>query len=199
MPSRTGVALCLSGGGFRSALFHLGALRRLKELRVLHDVTLVSSVSGGSILSGFFADVLARSGTMRTREDYVAWLEETDWETTVAAPFRSITSRDFRTAPVLKHVLWNWALPGFRVRDLERRYHRRVSQSSLGAIPLLCDEPRVRGELGIRPRALRGLSGGLSHVGGRLARRAGDRGVVLLSSDLRADAGACRSLELRGW
>jgi len=26
---RRGVALCLSGGGFRAALFHLGALRRL--------------------------------------------------------------------------------------------------------------------------------------------------------------------------
>lgn len=28
-PERRGVALCLSGGGFRAALFHLGAMRRL--------------------------------------------------------------------------------------------------------------------------------------------------------------------------
>ena len=59
MPRREGVALCLSGGGFRSALFHLGALRRLFELGVLHEVALVSSVSGGSILSGFLADRIA--------------------------------------------------------------------------------------------------------------------------------------------
>lgn len=28
----TGIALCLSGGGYRAMLFHAGALRRLNEL-----------------------------------------------------------------------------------------------------------------------------------------------------------------------
>jgi len=32
---RTGWALCVSGGGFRAALFHLGALRRLNEVGLL--------------------------------------------------------------------------------------------------------------------------------------------------------------------
>jgi NTE family protein len=32
------VAVCLSGGGFRAALFHLGALRRLHELGILQKV-----------------------------------------------------------------------------------------------------------------------------------------------------------------
>ncbi len=44
-----GIALCLSGGGFRAMLFHLGALWRLNELRYLGRLTRVSSVSGGSI------------------------------------------------------------------------------------------------------------------------------------------------------
>lgn len=52
---RAGMALCLSGGGYRSALFHLGALRRLNELGVLSQVDTISSVSGGSILSAFLA------------------------------------------------------------------------------------------------------------------------------------------------
>jgi len=44
-----GIALCLSGGGYRAMLFHLGALWRLHELAYLSRLTRVSSVSGGSI------------------------------------------------------------------------------------------------------------------------------------------------------
>src|SRR5262245_31835308 len=51
-----GIALCLSGGGFRAALFHLGAIRRLDELGVLSRLETISSVSGGSILAAFLAD-----------------------------------------------------------------------------------------------------------------------------------------------
>jgi NTE family protein len=47
-----GIALCLSGGGYRAMLFHLGALWRLNELRILRDLKRVSSVSGGSIAAG---------------------------------------------------------------------------------------------------------------------------------------------------
>lgn len=46
-----GSALCLSGGGYRAMLFHVGALWRLYETGVLQDVQRVSSVSGGSITS----------------------------------------------------------------------------------------------------------------------------------------------------
>jgi NTE family protein len=46
-------ALCLSGGGYRAALFHVGALIRLNEVKLLAEVDLVSSVSGGSIAAGF--------------------------------------------------------------------------------------------------------------------------------------------------
>src|SRR6266699_2742085 len=49
---RPGVALCLSGGGYRAMLFHLGALWRLNELAYLPQLTRISSVSGGSITAG---------------------------------------------------------------------------------------------------------------------------------------------------
>lgn len=42
-------ALCLSGGGYRSMLFHLGPLIRLNELGLLGQLGRISSVSGGSI------------------------------------------------------------------------------------------------------------------------------------------------------
>src|SRR5438128_2694055 len=46
---RPGIALCLSGGGYRAMLFHLGALWRLNEFGLLRKLARVSSVSGGSI------------------------------------------------------------------------------------------------------------------------------------------------------
>src|SRR5271169_4893972 len=50
-----GIALCLSGGGYRAMLFHLGTLWRLNELQYLPKLTRISSVSGGSITSGALA------------------------------------------------------------------------------------------------------------------------------------------------
>ena len=50
-----GIALCLSGGGYRAMLFHLGALWRLNELGFLPRLDLISSVSGGSITNGVLA------------------------------------------------------------------------------------------------------------------------------------------------
>jgi NTE family protein len=47
----TGRALCLSGGGYRAMLFHLGVLWRLNELGWLPTLDRVSSVSAGSITS----------------------------------------------------------------------------------------------------------------------------------------------------
>src|SRR5262249_26670896 len=50
-----GWCLCLSGGGFRATLFHLGVIQRLNELGVLARLSTISSVSGGSILNGVLA------------------------------------------------------------------------------------------------------------------------------------------------
>jgi NTE family protein len=47
-----GIALCLSGGGYRAMIFHVGVLWRLNELGYLEKLTRVSSVSGGSITAG---------------------------------------------------------------------------------------------------------------------------------------------------
>jgi NTE family protein len=44
-----GIALCLSGGGYRAMVFHLGVLWRLNELGYLGRLERISSVSGGSI------------------------------------------------------------------------------------------------------------------------------------------------------
>lgn len=46
------IGLALSGGGFRATVFHLGVLARLAEQRRLEDVTVLSTVSGGSMCGG---------------------------------------------------------------------------------------------------------------------------------------------------
>ena len=50
-----GVGLCLSGGGYRAMIFHVGVLWRLYQARVLRSVSRISSVSGGSITAGLLA------------------------------------------------------------------------------------------------------------------------------------------------
>jgi NTE family protein len=46
------IGLSLSGGGFRAAVFHLGALKYLAEKNRLEEVVHISTVSGGSIAMG---------------------------------------------------------------------------------------------------------------------------------------------------
>ncbi|HEV2801963.1 MAG TPA: patatin-like phospholipase family protein [Pyrinomonadaceae bacterium] len=50
-----GIALCLSGGGYRAMLFHTGTIWRLNEAGLLPKLNRVSSVSGGSITAGMLA------------------------------------------------------------------------------------------------------------------------------------------------
>lgn len=47
-----GYTLCLSGGGFRATLFHLGVIRRLLYLNLFGQIERINSVSGGSITAG---------------------------------------------------------------------------------------------------------------------------------------------------
>lgn len=54
------IAVCMSGGGFRAAAFSLGTLAYLHEKKIygttlLNRVSLISSVSGGTITAAFYA------------------------------------------------------------------------------------------------------------------------------------------------
>ena len=51
----SGVALCLSGGGYRAMLFHLGVIWRLRDAGWLERLDRISSVSGGSITAAVLA------------------------------------------------------------------------------------------------------------------------------------------------
>src|SRR5262245_28128345 len=88
-----GWCLCLSGGGFRATLFHLGVIQRLNELGVLARLSTITSVSGGSILNGVLATQWSR---LTLGPDGVF----ANLGKVVALPIRDFCSKDLRT-PIL--------------------------------------------------------------------------------------------------
>jgi len=53
-PTERKIGLALSGGGARAIAFHLGCLRALKRLGILDQVTMLSTVSGGSVIGAYY-------------------------------------------------------------------------------------------------------------------------------------------------
>ena len=49
------IGLALSGGGSRAIAFHLGCLRARHDRRLLGDVSVISAVSGGSVIAAMYA------------------------------------------------------------------------------------------------------------------------------------------------
>jgi NTE family protein len=131
---RAGRALCLSGGGFRAAIFHLGAMQRLHDDGLLHGVDVFSAVSGGSIAAAWLA---ARFVATRRepREPFADWCARSDFQATVVEPFRAVAARDLRTGPVLATLAFNWAWPSLRVRLLRARLDAVLGGLELRDLP----------------------------------------------------------------
>ena len=55
MVEKTKIGLALSGGGSRAVAFHLGCMRALRDHGILERVSLLSSVSGGSVIAALYA------------------------------------------------------------------------------------------------------------------------------------------------
>lgn len=100
-----GTALCLSGGGYRALLFHVGVLWRLYEARLLQDVQRLSSVSGGSITAGVLALKWRQLSfdPVRLMSDFVPM---------VVSPIRALADETIDADA----IFWGVALPG-RVSD----------------------------------------------------------------------------------
>ena len=127
MKELRGQGLALSGGGYRASLFHLGVTRRLHELGILQRLTRLSSVSGGSILTGFLAHRMLAKDSKQLAFD--------DWEADVSAPFRKLVRKDIRTGLLIGHIGWNWVWPAPRARGLERAFRKRLGPRRLVELP----------------------------------------------------------------
>jgi NTE family protein len=129
---REGIGLSLSGGAYRAALFHLGALRRLNELGILRQVDEVSSVSGGSLTAAHLATYV----TQHCKGSLDEKISDKDWEDGVAKPFRDFASRDLRTAALLKRLLpWNWFKASVEVDEIAQRLERTLTSLKLRDLP----------------------------------------------------------------
>lgn len=110
-----GVGLCLSGGGYRAMLFHVGVVRRLDEAGILVRLDRISSVSGGSITAGALA---------------LAWpsLElatpglSPRFEAKVQAPLLALAGRRLDTPAVLRGLLSLRGSISDQVADAYRRH-----------------------------------------------------------------------------
>ncbi len=128
-PPEQGVALCLSGGGYRAMLFHLGTLWRLNELGWLPKLDRVSSVSGGSITAG----VLAR----RWRElDFDAAGVAPSFRQAIAGPIHGIAGETVDLSAGIRGLV----LPGSVADKVAAAYSRHLfGDFTLQQLP---DQPR---------------------------------------------------------
>jgi NTE family protein len=55
MTEKHKIALAVAGGGYRATLYSLGALWRLNEFGLLSKLSMITGVSGGSVLTGYLA------------------------------------------------------------------------------------------------------------------------------------------------
>lgn len=122
---RDELGLCLSGGGYRAMLFHLGTLWRLNEFGLLPRVKRVSSVSGGSITAG----VLGMAWNKLTFDTETA----TDFREKVAAPLHNLAQHTIDVQAIGGGVL----LPFLSVADIlvSEYEHYLFSGSTLQDLP----------------------------------------------------------------
>jgi NTE family protein len=103
------IGLALSGGGIRAAVFHLGVLRRLAFERLLESISVISTVSGGSLVT---AAILSEAG--------MKWPSSDDYLKSVYPELRrQITAADLFS---LKSIGWA-GLAEFNLRLVRRRAH----------------------------------------------------------------------------
>jgi len=93
-PPPRALVLCLSGGGFRATLFHLGVIRLLSEIGELPRVREIFAVSGGSILAAHLAQ---RWGEYANKDTFDSAAE---------------TLRNFTGSDVRGQIVRKWLLAG---------------------------------------------------------------------------------------
>jgi NTE family protein len=123
------VGLCLSGGGYRAMIYHVGALIRLNAAGYLPRLDEVASVSGGSITAAFLALNWHR---LAFDQDGHA----TNFPAVVAEPLLAFAGRGIDVRAILYGLL-----PGCTAADsLVRAYDRHLFQGA--SLQDIADRPR---------------------------------------------------------
>jgi NTE family protein len=127
-----GIALCLSGGGYRAMLFHLGCLWRLNEWGYLPRLSRISSVSGGSI-------VAATLGAHWSKLCFDATGVATGFQSELVVAVRALAHKTIDRSAVTLGL----ATPGSISRRLAKSYARHLyGNATLQDLPNDADGPR---------------------------------------------------------
>lgn len=92
------LAMCVSGGGYRAMLFHLGSFWYLVYAGLLKDAARISSVSGGSITSGLL-------GLRWNALQLGSGGDEDRFRTLIVAPVRKMASTTIDVGSVLGGIV----------------------------------------------------------------------------------------------
>ncbi len=128
-----GVALCLSGGGYRAMLFHLGALWRLNQFGLLRGLVRISSVSGGSITAGMLGLVWRK---LEFDNSNVA----TNLEELVINPIRRLANVTIDQGSIIKGILLPWKTIADEIADAYRQH--LFGKATLQDLPFDNEGPR---------------------------------------------------------
>jgi predicted acylesterase/phospholipase RssA len=126
IPAKGHIGLALSGGGFRASLFHLGVIRRLEELGIMEDVSVVSAVSGGSIIAAFYLSEMEK----QLREDRLLGRpsNRVDHFEKIAAKFLLAVDHNLRTRAL---IFTPWYHPILFVKTLVSQIFRQGARAEL--------------------------------------------------------------------
>lgn len=128
-----GIGLCLSGGGYRAMIFHLGALWRLNELGLLRKVARVSSVSGGSLTAGML-------GLRWNKLTFDANDVATNLEPLVLRPIRNLAAQTIDVGAVLRGKLLPWTTVSQEMAAIYRKH--LYGKATLQDLPSDTEGPR---------------------------------------------------------
>ncbi len=119
-----GIALCLSGGGYKAMLFHLGAVLRLNELGLLPKLARITSVSGGSLLAAYLG---LRWKALKFDSNGVAG----NLDRLVARPIRRLASTTMDKPAILFRILGLRFTLNYMRLVLEARLFRLATMQAL--------------------------------------------------------------------
>lgn len=122
------IGLTLSGGGFRATVFHLGVLARLALENRLEEVTVVSTVSGGSLC----AALVYAQGESR-------WPSSKQFVEQVAPKVREmLTTQDLQFG-----LAWRALRSPLKLLEPRANFLSELIQQQWGLTVKLCDLPRT--------------------------------------------------------
>ena len=145
------LALALSGGGVRAAVFHCGVLQRLALDGLLESTTFVSTVSGGSLLVGL---ILCQNGHR--------WPGSGEFLDAVLSSVRArLTTATLQWSYTWRSMALPWRLARGRAQVLARQLEAQWGDSRVDAG---C-AGHAAGGLSTRPATKRGGTGGSAGSG----------------------------------